>query len=56
MAVKIVVLDDGETWSGDAQIMTITQEAYEKLCEGEKVSDLTDADILDISTFGTDTK
>lgn len=34
--VQIVVLEDGETWGGvhGASVCTITQEEYEKLCEG----------------------
>lgn len=46
-AYKIVVLNDGETWAGGGQILTITADAHEALCNGEKeIKHLTDADIL----------
>ena len=31
--VKIIVLDDGSTWAGDADIYTITREAYNKMLD-----------------------
>ena len=36
MSVKIIVLSDGETWetvNGIQQILEITDEAYDRLCE-----------------------
>lgn len=36
MAVRILVLDDGETWSGGGTVMEITDRAYEDLCSGVK--------------------
>lgn len=36
MSVKIIVLADGDTWetvNGDQQILEITDEAYDRLCE-----------------------
>lgn len=46
--IKIVVLDDGDTWAGDANIFSVTVEGYEKLCNGEKFSQLDPADVVDI--------
>jgi len=36
VSVKIIVLADGDTWetvNGDQQILEITDEAYDRLCE-----------------------
>lgn len=36
MSVKIIMLSDGETWetlTGDQQILEITDDAYDRLCE-----------------------
>jgi len=54
MAKKIVVLDDGETWAGGGIVMTITDDAYEKLCDGEDVKFLTDVEILERQTIDTE--
>lgn len=48
MAVKIVVLDDGDTWADSASVYTLTDEAYEKVCNGEKLRHIDDAEILQI--------
>lgn len=48
MSVKIVVLDDGETWAGSALVMTVTDDAYDKLCNGEKIRHLDDGSVLNI--------
>ena len=49
MAVKIVVLDDGETWAGDGSIFTISEAAYDKLClDLVKVKNIPDEDIISI--------
>lgn len=46
MSIRIVVLDDGESWSGAGQIITITDDAYNRLCKGDRIKDLEDSDIL----------
>ena len=36
MSVKIIMLADGDTWetlNGDQQILEITDDAYDRLCE-----------------------
>lgn len=36
MSVKIIMLSDGDTWetlNGDQQILEITDDAYNRLCE-----------------------
>ncbi len=54
MAVKIVVLDDGETWAGSAAVYTVTDDAYEKLCINDyKVKNLNDNEILKIEDLET---
>lgn len=54
MSVKIVVLDDGETWAGSAAVYTITDDAYEKLCYGDyKVKNLDTGDILKVEDMET---
>ena len=54
MSVKIVVLDDGETWAGSAAVYTVTDEAYEKLCVGDyKVKNLDDDEILEVNVLDT---
>lgn len=49
MAVKIVVLSDG-TWErvGPAQVWTITDDAYDTLCEGMETGDLEDSKVLSV--------
>lgn len=59
MAKKILVLSsDSDTWEtfcgddGDAQILTITDDAYHRLCKGEDYpGTLADSDILGTSTI-----
>lgn len=47
MAIRIIVLNDGETWAGEGSILEITEEAYERLeCGESEVKHLTDNDIL----------
>jgi hypothetical protein len=47
MAIRIIVLSDGETWDGDGSILELTDEAYHKLeCGQVKIKHLTDDDIL----------
>lgn len=53
MSVKIVVLDDGETWAGSAAVYTVSDDAYEKLCNGEKIKHLDDAEILEVESLET---
>lgn len=36
MSIRILVLDDGETWAGGGTVMEITDQAYESLCNGQK--------------------
>ena len=47
MAKRIIVLSDG-TWEtfGSAEVWTITDEALEKLCEGDEPKHLTKTDII----------
>jgi len=45
--IKIVLLDDGDTWSGDADIITLTEEGYNDLMAGYKFSQLDEKEILD---------
>lgn len=54
MSVKIVVLDDGETWSGAAAVWTITDEAYQRLCHGAEANDLTASEVLKCEFVDTD--
>ena len=54
MSKKIVVLDDGETWSGAGTVWTITEDAYNRLCEGAEPKHLSDADVLDCQEVNTD--
>lgn len=51
--VKIIVLDDGETWAGSASVYTLTDEAYDKVCNGEKIRHLDDSEILEIADLET---
>jgi len=45
--VKIVVLDDGSTWAGSADVWTITREAYNRMIDtGVDPSDLSKEDIV----------
>jgi len=48
MAKRIVVLSDG-TWEtvGDAEVWTITEEAFDKLLAGDAPKHLTETDIID---------
>lgn len=48
MAKRIIVLNDG-TWEtlGDAKVYTITDEAYEKLLNGDEPKHLETGDVLD---------
>ena len=43
---SIIVLDDGETWSRFGKVLTITQDAYNRLLEGDKIRDLGESDIV----------
>lgn len=42
--IDIVVLDDGETWAGDASIVSLTQEEMDRVDDGEKVYNVVDPD------------
>ncbi len=44
---KIVLLDDGETWAGEADIITLTQKGYDDMMNGVKFDQLDENDILD---------
>ena len=45
--ISIVVLDDGETWSGGGQILHLTRDAYNRLVDtGMEISDLDASDIV----------
>lgn len=43
---SIIVLDDGETWSRFGKVLTITQDAYNRLLEGDEIRDLDESDIV----------
>jgi hypothetical protein len=43
---SIIVLSDGETWSRFGNILTITQDAYNRLLEGAEIRDLDRSDIV----------
>ena len=45
--VSIVLLDDGETWAGEADIITLTRKGYEDMMNGVKFDQLDENDILD---------
>lgn len=49
MAKRIIVLADRETWETvmTAEVWTITDEAYDKLLDGDEPKHLTDSDVLD---------
>lgn len=48
MSVRILILDDGETWGGGGTVMEITDEAHESLCSGNKnIKDLNGNDIIE---------
>jgi hypothetical protein len=49
MSKRIVVLSDNATWEtmGDVQVWTITDEAFDKLCDGDEPKHLTAGDVLD---------
>ncbi len=49
MVKRIIVLSDTGTWEtvGDAEVWTVTDEAFEKLCEGEEPKHLAATDIID---------
>lgn len=32
--IKIVLLDDGDTWAGDANVVTLTEKGYNDLSNG----------------------
>ena len=47
MSIKIIVLDDGETWAGGGTVMEITDKAYDSLCYGNKrIKDLQPNEIV----------
>lgn len=53
--VKIIVLSDGETWetlNEDITIMEITEEAYQRLCDGEEPNHLDAKDIFRAAHIG----
>ena len=54
----IVVLDDGETFSGvdGASICVITDEQHEKLCEGYSLSDIDPVHEILLKDFGEQTR
>ena len=43
---SIIVLDDGETWSGAGQILYLTENGYNVLANGGEISDLDSKDIV----------
>jgi len=49
MSKRIIVLEDGETWDivVGAKVWDITDEAYEKLLNGDEPKHLTAGDVLD---------
>ena len=49
MAVKIVVLSDGtwETVTTGTNVLMVTDDAYRRLCDGERIADLSESDVTD---------
>ncbi len=43
---SIIVLSDGETWSRFGKVLTITENAYNRLLDGGEIRDLTESDIV----------
>jgi hypothetical protein len=37
---RIVVLDDGETWSEAGYVAEVTDKAYEEICDGRKFKNM----------------
>jgi hypothetical protein len=37
---RIVVLDDGETWSDAGYVAEVTDKAYEEICDGRKFKNM----------------
>lgn len=46
MAIRIVVLDDGKTWTPEGKIITLTNDGFDRLQDGESLSALAD-EIMD---------
>ena len=42
---RIVVLDDGETWSDAGYVAEVTDEAYKQICDGRKVKNMLDVTV-----------
>lgn len=49
MAKKIVVLSDGtwETVTTGTNVLVVTDDAYDRLCEGDRICDLAESDVVD---------
>lgn len=43
---SVIVLDDGETWSGSGKILYLTESAYNHIANGGDISDLGMRDIV----------
>jgi hypothetical protein len=39
---RIVVLNDGETWTESGYVVEVTDKAYEEICDGRKVKNMLD--------------
>ena len=44
--IKIVLLDDGDTWAGDASVVTLTKKGYDDLSNGTPFKLLDTKDIV----------
>ena len=44
--IKIVLLDDGDTWAGEADIVTLTEKGYNDLCNGTPFKLLDKQDVV----------
>jgi hypothetical protein len=51
---RIVVLDDGETWSGSGYVCEVTDEAYEEICEGRKPKNMVDDGLIIVDWINID--
>ena len=47
-SVRIVMLDDGETWSTGAIVLDLSPNGYTRLLDGAKLADLEGSDIIDM--------
>ena len=51
---RIVVLDDGETWSHTGWVCEVTDEAYEQIIDGRKPGNITEEEGLKVIDYIND--